>query len=119
MFDRHSGIALISASLMFAAIPLFTASAAAAPTETHKVAVRASDLDLASESGRAMLQLRIDNAVERICGAHPRTTWEVANYAACSKAARADAASQFDAVVTAALNNRKVASDPDKSAPVR
>ncbi|MGZ5922228.1 MAG: UrcA family protein [Rhizomicrobium sp.] len=118
MFDRpaRSSAALLSAVLMLAAIP---AIAGTAQTRTQSVAIRSSDLNLATESGRAVLQLRIDNAVERICGAHPRTTWEVENYANCSKAARAGATSQFDAVVTAALNNRKLASDPDKGAPVR
>ncbi len=116
MFDRsaRSSVALLSAALTLAAIP-----AIAGTVQTQRVAIRSSDLNLTTEAGRAVLQFRIDNAVERICGAHPRTTWEVENYANCSKAARADAASQFDAVVTAALNNRKLASDPDKAAPVR
>ena len=116
MFDRpaRSSVALLSAALILAAIP-----AIAGTTQTQSVAIRSSDLNLATESGRAALRLRINNVVERICGAHPRTTWEVENYANCSKAARADAASQFDAVVTAALNNRKIASDPDKGAPIR
>jgi UrcA family protein len=119
MFDRRSGIALFSVALMFAAIAPFSASAAGVAAETHKVAVRSSDLDLATQSGQSVLRLRIDQAVQRICGSHPRTTWEAENYANCSQAARADAASQFDAVVAAALNNRKMAADPDKGAPVR
>jgi UrcA family protein len=118
MFDRRSGIALFSAALMCAAIVPFSASAAPA-TEMHKVAVRSSDLDLATPSGQAVLRLRIDQAVQRICGSHPRTTWEAENYANCSNAARADAASQFDTVVAAAMNARKMAADPATGAPVR
>ena len=118
MFDHRSGIVLFSAALMFAAIVPSAASAAPA-AETRHVAVRSGDLDLATQSGQAVLRLRIDQAVQRICGSHPRTTWDAENYANCSSAARADAASQFDAVVAAAMNNRKMASDPDKAAPVR
>lgn len=120
MFDRRSSTVLFSAAMMCAAIVPFSASAAGAPvTETRHVAVRSSDLDLATQPGQAVLRLRIDQAVQRICGSHPRTTWEVEDYANCSKEARADATAQFDAVVAAAMNSRKMAADPASGAPVR
>jgi UrcA family protein len=110
MSDHHflscAAAALISATALFAAVPF------AAAAETHSVAVEASDLDLASDAGQAVLRQRIGHAVDRICGSsHARSTWEEQNYADCSKAARADAASQFDAMVAAAVNGRKVATD--------
>ena len=110
MFNRHSRIAatLISATVMLAGL-----SFAAKAADTQSISVRSNDLDLASDAGRAVLRLRIDHAVDKICGSpHVRTTWEVQNYATCSKTARAAAASQFDAVVAAALNNAsKIATD--------
>ena len=70
MFDRHIAIALLAAGLTFAwAVP----SPPPVVAETIHVSVRSSDLDLASQSGRAVLQGRIANAVARICGSHPRT----------------------------------------------
>ena len=117
MFDRHIAIALLSAGLTFAAVA--PSSAAPVATETLHVSVRSSDLDLASQSGRAVLQGRIAVAVAQICGSHPRTTAEAENYANCSHAARADAASQFDTMVAAAENARKMATAPARSAPVR
>jgi UrcA family protein len=117
MFDRHIAIALLSAGLTFAwAAP---SSAAPVAAETIHVSVRSSDLDLASQSGRTVLQGRIANAVARICGSHPRTTAEAEQYENCSTAARADAASQFDTLVAAAENARQMATAPAKSAPVR
>jgi UrcA family protein len=117
MFDRRIAIALLSAGLTFA----WAAPSSAAPMahETLHVSVRSSDLDLATESGRAVLKGRIANAVARICGSHPRTTREAEDYANCSNRARADAASQFDTLVAAAINARQIAADPAKGAPVR
>jgi UrcA family protein len=119
MFDRHpracSAAVFFSATLVLAAIP-FAAGAAA----TQSVSIQTGDLDLASDAGRAALQYRIDHAVDRICGSpHVRTTWEVQNYANCSKAARTAAAAQIDAAVAAAQNARKIATDGNNTAAMR
>lgn len=119
MSDRHlrarTAAIFFSATLVLAAIP-FAAGAA----ETQSVSIQSSDLDLASDEGRAALQHRIDHAVDRICGSpHVRTTWEVQNYANCSKAARTAAATQFDAAVAAAQNARKIATDGNNAAAMR
>ena len=117
MFNRHSRIA---ATLFSATVMLGGLSFAANAAETQSVSIQSNDLDLAIEAGRAALQLRIDHAVDRICGSpHVRTTWEVQNYATCSKAARNAAAAQFDAAVAAAQNARKVATDRNNAAAVR
>ena len=105
MFDHH-GRSITSAALLsavLAAIPL-TAGA----DETRSVVVYASDLNLASNAGRTVLQNRIALAVEKVCDpVHGRTPWEVRAYAACRKTARASAAPQFDAMV--ANTGKKVA----------
>ena len=117
MFNRHSRIAaiLISATAILAGFTFATRAA-----DTQSISVQSNDLDLASDAGRAVLRLRIDHAVDKICGSpHVRTTWEAQNYATCSNTARAAAASQFDAVVAAAQNARKIATDGNNAAAVR
>jgi UrcA family protein len=110
--------ALLSAGLIVAAISF--AAVAASAAEATRIDVRTSDLDLASASGRALLNARVTHAVDRICGsAHARSTWEQQNYANCSKAARAEAAPRIDAMVAAAQNARKVAGNRGSAAPVR
>jgi UrcA family protein len=106
MFNRPTRSILLSATLLLMAIPL-TANA----TETRTVTVRVSDLNLDSDSGRTVLRARIDQAVETVCGdVHMRTTWALRAHAiSCSNAARAGAMSQFDVLVAAARDNKKVA----------
>ncbi len=117
MFNRHSRIA---ANFFSATVMLAGFSFAADAAETQSVSIQSSDLDLASEAGRAVLQLRIDHAVDKVCGSpHVRTTGEVQNYATCSKEARTAAAAQFDAAVAAAQNARKVATDRNNVAALR
>jgi len=95
---------LVSAALMLAA------SASIVSAQTRSIGVDASDLDLASDAGRAVMQQRIGHAVDNICGSpHARTTAEQVNYAACSKATRADVQIKVDAMVAAAENARKMA----------
>jgi len=105
MFLRHHSFKILaSAALMLAA------SASLASAQTRSIGIDASDLDLASNAGRAVLEQRVDHAVDNICGSpHARSTWEQANYATCSKAARADVRSRVDAMVAAAENARKMA----------
>ena len=107
MFDRH-GHSIASAALLsavLAAIPL-TAGA----DERPSVVVHASDLNLATNAGRTVLQNRIALAVEKVCDpVHGRTPWEVRAYTTCRKTARAGATSQFDAMV--ANTGKKVAAE--------
>jgi UrcA family protein len=115
MFDHtRSSVILLSAILMFAAVPAIAGTA-----QTQSVTIRSSDLDLATDAGQAIFQQRIGRAVERVCGVHPRTTWELEAYTNCRQTARAGAASQFDALVAAARNSRKVATDGNNAAPIR
>src|SRR5665213_233632 len=118
MFNRHacSASILLSAALLLSAIPL-TASAAEAPTVT----VRVKDLNLDSDTGRAVLRSRIDQAIERVCGdVHMRTTWALrARAISCTNAARAGAISQFDVLVAAARSSKKVAADSNNTPSVR
>ena len=103
-FRHHNFKILGSAALMLAA----TTSLASA--QTRSIGIDASDLDLASNSGRAVLEQRVNHAVDNICGSpHARSTWEQVNYAACSKAARADVQTKVDSMVAAAENARKMA----------
>jgi UrcA family protein len=117
MSDRHarSGRILLLAVLL-AAIPF-----AAGAVETRSVAVEAGDLNLDSDAGRAVLQARIDRAVEAICGnIYMRTRWDDrADAISCSNAARAGAMSQFDTMVAAARSSRKIAADGGNALLVR
>ena len=105
-------IALLSAILISATnLPAFA--------QTHSVAVTSSDLNLTNDAGRATLQMRIAHAVDAICGpAHARTTADSDAYAKCSKAARADAQTQYDTVVAKALDERKIAATHKATLPV-
>jgi UrcA family protein len=95
---------LVSAALILAA------STVLASAQTRSIGIDASDLDLASDAGRAVMQQRIGHAVDNICGSpHARTTSEQVNYATCSKATRADVQIKVDAMVAAAENARKMA----------
>jgi UrcA family protein len=90
---------------LFAANPL-------AAAETHSIAIQSSDLNLAKDADRAILQQRIAHAVDSICGsAHARTTADIQAYATCSKATRAGAATQYDAAIAKAQMDMKVAGD--------
>ena len=120
MFDRarlSNTAILICAGLMLAAVPLASASAAGPVPEARSLAVDSRDLNLTTESGRALLRARIDHAVDRICGSRfERATWQVDAYAKCSKAARAGAEDQFEAQVAAAVNAQKLAGQGGNSA---
>ena len=103
MFLRRFKI-VASAALMLAAGTGFAAA------QTRSIGIDASDLDLASNAGRAVLEQRVSHAVDNICGSsHARSTWEQVNYAACSKAARTEVQTRVDAMVAAAENARKMA----------
>lgn len=99
MFNRfHSLAAAASLCALFAAVPMTAnaADAGAAPS----VAVRADDLNLASNAGRTVLQNRVALAVEKVCApVQGRTPWEVQAYRACRASARAGAAPQVEAMV--------------------
>jgi UrcA family protein len=96
----------LSAGVIAAALPL-----AAAAAETRTALVHAADLNLASESGRAMLRDRVNTAVHKVCDV---TGWgfdlaaERAS-AACSRKALAIAMPQVDVLVQAARANQVAA----------
>ena len=100
-------------SSLFLSAGLMVLSATDVPArelQNASVDIHTADLDLASANGRAVLDARIDHAVNQICGnPHARSTWEEANYANCSKQARADVRARVDAVVAAAEDARKMA----------
>lgn len=108
-------------SSLFLSAGLMLVSATGVPAremQDASVEIHTADLDLASAQGRAVLDARIDHAVNQICGnPHSRSTWDEANYANCSKQARADVQGRVDAVVAAAESARKMASE--RTAPVR
>jgi UrcA family protein len=82
-----------------ASIPL------AANAQTKSVRVHSYDLDLSTGAGQAELQRRIDRAVGQACGpAVGARMDELASYASCSTFARANAMTQYDAVVRNAHN---------------
>lgn len=105
MFLHHHSFKIIAcAALMLAA------GASLAGAQTRSIGIDTSDLDLASNAGRAVLQQRIGHAVDNICGSpHSRSTAEQVNYANCSVAARNEVQSKVDAMVAAAENARKMA----------
>jgi UrcA family protein len=105
MFLRHHSFKiLVPAALMLAAGTSF------AGAQTRSIGIDTSDLDLASNAGRAVLQQRIGHAVDNICGSpHTRSTAEQVKYASCSAAARTDVQTKVDAMVAAAENARKMA----------
>jgi UrcA family protein len=99
-------------SIFAAAALMLAASAGIADAQTRSVDVHVSDLDLASDAGRTLLQQRIGHAVDNICGSpHARSTWEEQNYATCSKATRAQVQTKVDTMIAAAENARKVAGE--------
>ena len=116
--SRHKicfGSLILSAGLMV----MSATDLPAREIESASVDVHTADLNLASDQGRAVLEARIAHAVNQICGdAHARSTWDQANYANCSKQARADVQARVDAVVAAAENARKMAGERAAS-PVR
>jgi len=110
------GSLFLSAGLMI----LSATDVPARELQSASVNVHTADLDLASAQGRAVLDARIVHAVNQICGdSHARTTWEQANYADCSKQARADVQAHVDAVIAAAENARKMAGGGAASAGMR
>lgn len=101
----NTAAVFLSATLILAAIPL-----AAGAAETRTVTVQSGDLNLANNSGRAVLQQRIAHAVQAVCGPdYARTTADIQAYATCSKQARADAVSQVNTMVAKAQAGKKVA----------
>lgn len=100
----------MSLKILACAALMLAAGTSLAGAQTRSIGIDASDLDLASNAGRAVLQQRIGHAVDNICGSpHARSTAEQVNYASCSRAARADVQSKVDTLVAAAENARKVA----------
>lgn len=95
--------AIIAAAFGFVAI-------AAPAAAQSSVAVEYSDLNLASEAGRATLENRLEGAVRDVCGAAPRVTdlRAMAGYRACIAVARASYTEQVRVAVLEA-EGRQVA----------
>jgi UrcA family protein len=114
MLHRHH--VLLAANLLCATLLLAPVASLA---ETRAVAVQSGDLNLTKDAGKAVLQQRIAHAVDRVCGpAHARSTADIQAYATCSKAARAGASPQYDAVIAKASTETKVAGAAGPVAPV-
>ncbi len=95
------------------AIPAFAAALAspaiAAPVSTSSIAVRYGDLNLATSDGRAVLDRRIERAVETVCGRTSTVNIAMnAKIADCSAAARSAAKAATAAAIMRA--GTKVAS---------
>lgn len=63
----------IIATLALAAAVTAAAPASATDPTTRTVKLRYADLDLATRSGRAVLDRRVDAALERVCGSQGPT----------------------------------------------
>ena len=61
-------------SLMLALAAAVAVPAHAASTDSASVAVRYSDLDLATEQGQKTLEERLDRAARQVCGLDERAT---------------------------------------------
>lgn len=101
MFLRN---AILPAALLLCALP------AAANAGTQRIEVKTSDLNLATEAGRALLHQRIARAADDVCGAyHGLATAKAPAYAACTSAVQARAMPQYEAMVAAAQDAQKIA----------
>jgi len=79
--------------------------------ESRSVKVHSFDLDLATEVGQKELKRRIHHGIEQVCGPSGGVTMdEIMSYAACSKAAQANARVQLESLVRAA-HDRKLAGE--------
>lgn len=97
-----SGAVLVAAGLCMA-------GPATAQT-ADSVTVSTTDLNLSSNSGRAMLNARIGHAVEHICGSlHTRSTSELQNRLECSRQALVQAQPQADRMIAAANSRHQMA----------
>ena len=92
---------VLPAALAVTALPLTVAAA-----ETRTAMVRAADLNLASESGRAALRERVSHAVHKVCDATGPDLAAAQASAVCRQNALATVMPQVDALVQAARNNR-------------
>lgn len=98
--------------LMILSVTLASALMATAPAmaDVKTTDVRYSDLDLSSAEGRDRLQLRIKQAVKRVCSS-PRafTIEERLDQQNCQKAAYVKAASQSERAIAAYMAKRRLA----------
>ena len=92
---------VLPAALIATALPT-TAGAA----ETRTALVRATDLNLTSESGRAALRARVSHAVHKVCDTTGPDLAAAQASAVCRQNALATVMPQIDALVQAARNNR-------------
>ncbi|MBD2841469.1 UrcA family protein [Erythrobacter rubeus] len=95
-------------ALSLAAIP---AAVFAAPEE-HTIAVSYADLNLATDEGTAILDRRIDNAIEKICGGPaPRDVNAGMKVRRCMAKTKLTVSGQRDLAVKTYRTNQLAASD--------
>lgn len=95
-------------ALMLASVPLRAGFA-----ETRSVRVHSFDLDLASPTGQAEMQRRIQHAIDQVCGPTGGVTMDDRmSVLSCSRNAQASAMTQFAHMVEAARQG-KMASNGD------
>jgi len=109
----RSAVLALTAALAFTAIPLSAATA-----QTKSVRVHSFDLDLATPAGQAELKLRIQSAVDRVCGPAVGRMDDIMAHVSCSKTAQTTAMTQYDAMVSAASTG-KVAANQNRDLIVR
>jgi UrcA family protein len=122
MFNRSAGL-LFAVSVL----ALSRVSLSAQAADVTRVAVRAGDLDLTTDSGRAVLKQRIDAAVTQACGypyglsrMYGQQVYAASPaYAACSASARTQAAHSFDTLVAAAGRHKLMVNEQSRPVPVR
>lgn len=92
-----------SALLLSAALALTSTPFAASSAQTRSISVHSYDLDLATKTGQAEMQRRIQRAVERVCGPSVGARMDdITSSASCRETTQAAAMSQYEAMVKAA-----------------
>lgn len=66
-----------------------------ASAETTSVEVRFADLNLSNPAGMAVLERRVDRAIERVCGHDSRPLYKVVAQQQCAQEAKASASEQI------------------------
>lgn len=113
------GLIRPAALLLSAGLALTFVASATASAQTRSVKIHTYDLDLATKTGQAELQRRIDRAVGQVCGSGAGARMDdIMSYASCSKAAQANAMSRYDEVVRAA-HDPKLAGNQNRDLVVR
>ncbi len=118
-FIRKAVSVAFSGAVSVAAFALPFA-AMAAPSGGQSVAVRYTDLNLASDAGTRTLQARIDRAARAVCGsADIRDLSAMSEIQNCRQVALNSAAPQVEVAIAQARNGRAFAANDVKVSPLR